>query len=156
MMFKLLNNHPIIRSMSKKIIILLILIVFNYKTNVNSQENSRFFNLGEKNFKKEEYDEAKINFEKNIVRYPKDFKSYLYLSKIYKIKKINDEYEKNLNSTLLLDPKNEDALYMMVSKKLTDGDYDLAKKKFEIFKNSCEKLCEKKTELRNLIKKSKN
>ena len=105
--------------------------------------------------KKKKFDQAKIYFEKNIVRNPKDFRSYLYLSKIYKIKNINDEYEKNLNTTLLLDPKNEEALYMLISKKFNDGDYDLAKKKFEIFKRSCKKLCEKKVELSNLIKKFK-
>jgi len=55
-----------------------------------------------------------------------------------------------------LEPKNEDALYMLVSKKLTDGDYDLAKRKFEIKKKSWKKLCDKKIELSNLIKKSKN
>jgi len=142
--------------MSKKIIFLFILIFFDNNINVNSKENLRFFDQGKKNFEKEKYDQAKLYFEKNLVRNPKDFKSYLYLSKIYKIKKINDEYEKNLNTTLLLEPKNEDALYMLVSKKLTDGDYDLAKKKFEIFKKSCKKLCYKKIELSNLIKKYRN
>jgi len=142
--------------MIKKIIILFILIFFGNNINADSKENLRFFDQGKKNFEKEKYDLAKLYFEKNLVRNPKDFKSYLYLSKIYKIKKINDEYEKNLNTTLLLEPKNEEALYMLVSKKLTDGDYNLAKKKFEIFKKSCKKLCDKKVELSNLIKKSKN
>ena len=36
------------------------------------------------------------------------------------------------------------------------GDELLAKRKFEIFKKSCKKLCDKKIELSNLIKKSKN
>jgi tetratricopeptide (TPR) repeat protein len=142
--------------MSKKFIFLFILIFFDNSFNANSKENLKFFNQGKKHFEKEKYDQAKLYFEKNLVRNPKNFKSYLYLSKIYKIKKIDDEYEKNLNTVLLLEPKNEDALYMLVSKKLTDGDYDLAKKKFEIFKKSCKKLCDKKIELSNLIKKSKN
>jgi len=142
--------------MSKKIIILLILIFFDNNIYANSKESLKLFDQGKKNFENEKYDQAKLYFEKNLVRNPKDFKSYLYLSKIYKIKKINDEYEKNLNTTLLLEPKNEEALYMLVSKKLTDGDYNLAKKKFEIFKKSCKKLCDKKVELSNLIKKSKN
>jgi len=142
--------------MSKKIIILLILIFFDNNIYANSKESLKLFDQGKKNFENEKYDQAKLYFEKNLVRNPKDFKSYLYLSKIYKIKKINDEYEKNLNTTLLLEPKNEDALYMLVSKKLTDGDYDLAKKKFEIFKKSCKKLCYKKIELSNLIKKYRN
>ena len=45
------------------------------------------FNQGKKDFEKEKYDESKINFEKNIVRNPKDFKSYLYLSRFIKLKK---------------------------------------------------------------------
>ena len=102
--------------MSKKIIILFFLTFFYNNIDVNSEENSRFFDLGEKIFEKKKYDQAKIYFEKNIVRNPKDFRSYLYLSKIYKIKNTNDEYEKNLNTTLLLDPKNEEALYMLISK----------------------------------------
>lgn len=142
--------------MNKKIIVLLILIFFNNNIRVKSLEDLKFFNQGKQNFEKEKYDKAKINFEKHIVRDPKDSKSYLYLSKIYKVKKLDDEYEKNLNTTLLLDPKNEEALYMLISKKLKDGDFDLAKKKFEIFKSSCKKLCEKKVELSNLIKKYKN
>ena len=142
--------------MSKKIIFLFILIFFDNNIYANSKESLKLFDQGKKNFENEKYDQAKLYFEKNLVRNPKDFKSYLYLSKIYKIKKINDEYEKNLNTTLLLEPKNEDALYMLVSKKLTDGDYDLAKKKFEIFKKSCKKLCYKKIELSNLIKKYRN
>ena len=141
-MFKLQNNRQITRSMNKKFIIIVILIFVTFSA--NTKENSKYFEKGTK------------NFEKHIVRDPKDSKSYLYLSKIYKVKKLDDEYEKNLNTTLLLDPKNEEALYMLISKKLKDGDFDLAKKKFEIFKSSCKKLCEKKVELSNLIKKYKN
>ena len=154
MMFKLPNNHPIIQSMSKKIIYLI--IIFFVSLNINAQEKTNFFTKGKKNFEKKLYDEAKINFEKNIVREPRDSASYLYLSKIFNIKKQSAEFEKNLNTVLLLDPKNEEALYMLITKKMTDGDYNLAKKKFDIFKQSCKKLCEKKIELNNLIKKSKN
>jgi len=156
MMFKLQNSHQIILSMNKKIILIAILVFFNTNINVNSGENSKFFNQGKKNFEKKKYEESKIDFEKHLVRNPKDLHSYLYLSKIYKFKKENDEYEKNLNTVLLLEPKNEDALYMLVSKKLADGDYKSAKKNFEIFKQSCKKLCEKKNELNNSIKNSKS
>lgn len=156
MMFKLPNSLQIILLMSKKIFALIILVFFNYNVTVKSEESSKFLNQGKKNFEKKKYEEAQIDFEKYIVRYPKDFNGYLYLSKIFKIKKQNDKYEKNLNTVLLLEPKNEEALYMIVLKKLTDGDYDLATKKFETFKQSCKKLCAKKNELNNLIKKSKS
>ena len=152
-MFKLPNSHRIIPSMSKIIVILVISIFIN--ANAKAKENLKFYNEGKINFEKKLYEKAKINFEKNIVRNPKDINSYLYLSKIYKFKKQNDEFEKNLNTVLLLEPKNEEALYMLVTKKLADGDFKLAQKNFEIFKQSCKKLCGKKIELSNLIKKSK-
>lgn len=156
MTFKLPNNHQITLSMIKKVFILIFLVFLNSNTSANSDESFKFLNEGKKNFEKKKYEEAKVNFEKHIVRNPRDLYGYLYLSKIFKFKKQDDQYEKNLNTVLLLEPKNEEALYMLVYKKLSDGDYDLAKKKFETFKQSCKKLCEKKNELNNLIKKLKS
>ena len=104
--------------MSKKIIILFILIFFNNNIDANSKENSRFFDQGKKDFEKGKYHESKINFEKNIVRNPKDFKSYLYLSKIYKIKKINDEYELyNVNSHEYMYFKDETTMIGLIQSK---------------------------------------
>jgi len=57
---------------------------------------------------------------------------------------------------LLLEPKNEEALYYLIIKKINDGDYDLAKKKIEIFSSSCNKMCEKNSELMELINKFKS
>ena len=60
-MFKSPNNHPIIQSMSKKIIYLI--TIFFVSLNINAQEKTNFFTIGKKNFEKKLYDEAKINFE---------------------------------------------------------------------------------------------
>lgn len=152
-MFKSPNNHPIIQSMSKKIIIIILMFI---ALSVNSKEKSKFYEEGVKNFDRKLYEKAIIDFEKNIVRNPKDIRSYLYLSKIYKYKKNNDEFEKNLNTTLLLDPKNEEALYLLISKKISDGDYDIAQKKLQIFNQSCKTLCKKTNELSQSLKKPKN
>ena len=153
-MFKLQNNRQITRSMNKKFIIIVILIFVTFSA--NTKENSKYYEKGIKNFENKLYDIAKSNFEKNIVRNPKHVQSYLYLSKIYKLKKKNDEFEKNLNTALLLEPKNEEALYLFISKKINDGDYEIAQKKLKIFNQSCKTLCDKKFQLNKLVKKSEN
>ena len=106
--------------------------------------------------KKKNIDKAKLNFEKDIVRNRKNIKSYLFLAKIHKEKKNNQEFEKYLKTVLILDPKNEEALYLLIIKKIEDADYDFASEKFEIFSKYCSKLCSKKIEIDRLIKKSKS
>ena len=115
-----------------------------------------YFELGKKSFDLNQLDKSKFYFEKDIVRNSKNAKSYLYLAQIFKTKKQNDEFEKNLNTVLLLEPKNDEALYYFIIKKINDGDYDLAKKKIEIFSSSCNKMCEKNSELMELINKFKS
>ena len=117
---------------------------------------TNYFELGKKSFDLNQLDKSKFYFEKDVVRNTKNIKSYLYLAKIYKIKKQNDEFEKNLNTVLLLEPKNEEALYFLIIKKINDGDYNLAKKKLDIFNSSCKQMCKKKSELMELINKFKS
>ena len=114
-----------------------------------------YFELGKKSFDLNQLDKSKFYLEKDVVRNTKNIKSYLYLAKIYKIKKKNDEFEKNLNTVLLLDPKNEEALYFLIVKKINDGDYNLAKKKLDTFNSYCKQMCKKKIELMELINKFK-
>lgn len=120
------------------------------------EKKNKFFNLGVNQFNKNEIDAAKLNFEKDIVRNTKNINSYLYLAKIYKKKDNQNEFEKNLKTVLLLDPKNEEALYLIIVKKFKDGDYEFAKNHLDIFKNSCVKLCNKNSELNALVNKSKS
>ena len=44
--------------------------------------------------------------------------SYLYLSKIFKNLKNKDLEEQNLNTVILLNPKNEEAIYNLAKLKL--------------------------------------
>ena len=125
-------------------------------TNLLSKENNDYFKRGKENYKKKNIDKAKLNFEKDIVRNRKNIKSYLFLAKIHKEKKNNQEFEKYLKTVLILDPKNEEALYLLIIKKIEDADYDFASEKFEIFSKYCSKLCSKKIEIDRLIKKSKS
>ena len=73
-----------------------------------SKEN--FFNEALKLFKKEKYDDARFLFERNIVFNPKDAKSYLYLAKIYNQEENQRKEEYNLETTLLIEPDNEEAI----------------------------------------------
>ena len=78
------------------------------------------------------------------------------MAKIHKEKENNQEFEKYLKTVLILDPKNEEALYLLITKKIKDADYDFASEKYEIFSKYCSKLCSKKSEIDRLIKKSKS
>jgi len=135
--------------------IIIILVTSFLSLSVFAVENN-YFELGKKKFDLNQLDKSKFYFEKDIVRNTKNSKSYLYLAKIFKIKKQDNEFEKNLNTVLLLEPKNEEALYYLIIKKINDGDYNLAKKKIEIFNSSCKKMCKKNNELMELINKFKS
>lgn len=135
--------------------IIIILVTSFLSLSVFAVENN-YFELGKKKFDLNQLDKSKFYFEKDIVRNTKNSKSYLYLAKIFKIKKQDNEFEKNLNTVLLLEPKNEEALYYLIIKKINDGDYNLAKKKIEIFNSSCKKMCKKNIELMELINKFKS
>ena len=150
---KLRNNRQIILLMNK--IFIAFLLCF-FCTNLLTKENNDYFKKGQENYKKKNIDKAKLNFEKDIVRNRKNIKSYLFLAKIHKEKKNNQEFEKYLKTVLILDPKNEEALYLLIIKKIKDADYDFASEKFEIFSKYCSKLCSKKSEIDRLIKKSKS
>ena len=62
-------------------------------------------------------------FQRNIVFNPKDAKSYLYLAKIYNSEENEREEEKNLNTTLLLEPNNEEAMFMLINIRLKRSNY---------------------------------
>ena len=150
MMFKL-QNSPLITLQMTKIYKYLLVLSFFFTTNL-SAEISSFYKIGEKNFKQKKFDLAKLNFEKDIVRNTKNVKSYLYLAKIHQQKKNVSEFEKNLKTVLLLEPKNEEALYLLIKKKIDDADFDNAKLKINLLKDVCKDFCGKVKELEQLNK----
>ena len=75
---------------------------------------------------------------------PKDYSSYLYLAKIFEEEENQIEVEKNLNTTLLLNPKNEEALYMLMELQLSLSNFSKVKDLNEKFALICSKLCNKK------------
>ena len=118
---------------------LLIFIILT--TNAISKEN--FFNEAKILFDDGRIEESKFLFQRNIVFNPKDSKSYLYLAKIYETEENEAEEEKNINTTLLLEPDNEEAMYMLIDIKLKKSDYEKVKKLRIQFKEICKLLCSK-------------
>ena len=123
-------------------IIKYLIIIFSFSVS-NSFSNENFFNEAKNLFEKGKIKESKFLFQRNIVFNPKDSKSYLYLAKIYESEENEIEEEKNINTTLLLEPNNEEAIYMLIDIKLEKSDISKVKelkKKFEIV---CSTLCSK-------------
>ena len=119
--------------------ILIIFVITSFET--FAKEN--FFNEAKNLFDKGKYEESKFLFQRNIVFNPKDAKSYLYLAKIYETEENEIEKEKNVNTTLLLEPDNEDAMYMLIDLKLKRSDYAKVKELSKKFQTICSSLCNK-------------
>ena len=111
----------------------------------SSLAESTFFEEGKKKYNKKKYEESKFLFQRNIVFNPKDQESYLYLAKIYKLEENKKEEQKNINTVLLLDPKNEEANYLLMEIELKKSNYSKVKELAENFTKICSKLCNKKT-----------
>ena len=127
-----------------KIFILLSFIINFYNTSL-SKEN--FYNEGVKLFNTKKFDEAKFLFERSIVLDPKHSESYLYLAKIYNIKEDQEKEEKNLETTLLIDPNNEEAILMSMKVALDRSNYLKVRDLSEVFNKVCKKLCDKNKDI---------
>ena len=123
----------------------------------NLLANTRFFQEGLNLYKNKKYEEAKFKFEQDIVFNPKNEMSYLYLSKIFKNLDEKILEEQNLNTVILLNPKNEEAIYNLAKLKLGTSDYKKSKELNERLTSLCKKLCDEsqklKVEIENLLKK---
>ena len=96
---------------------------------------------------KKKLPESKFKFEQDIVFNPKSENSYLYLAKIFKERKNDELQEQNLNTVILINPKNEEALYLLTLLNIKKSDYEESDKLIKKFNKVCEKICEKKSEL---------
>ena len=105
--------------------------------------NDDFFEEAKKKFDEKKIEDSKFLFQRNIIFNPKNANSYLYLAKIYKFQENQKEEIKNLNTTLLLEPKNEEAMQMLIEIELEKSNYSKVKELIENFKVICNKLCEK-------------
>jgi Tfp pilus assembly protein PilF len=100
-----------------------------------------FFNEGVKLFEAKKFDDAKFLFERSVVFEPKHANSYLYLAKIYKEKEDDKKEEKNLETTLLIDPANEEAILMLMEIGIKKTNYSKVKELSERFTKVCKNLC---------------
>ena len=122
-------------------LILGIILFLNLNNLVIAKEN--FFNDAKNKFDEKKLEESKFLFQRNIVFNPKDAQSYLYLAKIYNSEENEKEEEKNLKTTLLLEPDNEEAMYMLINIELKKSNYSEVKSLIKDFTIICSKLCEK-------------
>jgi len=128
-----------------KKIFLTFVFVLSYNSIVFAED--KYFNEGLKLFNEEKYEDAKFLFERSIIFDPKASDSYLYLAKIYEVEKDIRKEEKNLDTTLLLEPSNEEALLMSMKIALEKTNYEKVKSLSETFSNVCKKLCSEKDEI---------
>ena len=127
-----------------------VLIVITTSTVASSKEN--FFDEALKKYQNEKYEEAKFIFERNIVYNPKDAKTYLYLAKIYNHQNDQRKEEHNLETALLIDPSNEEALLMSMKIALEKSNYSKVKSLSETFIKVCNKLCSENDQIQESLK----
>ena len=131
--------------------LILIFIFFLFSTLAKANENN-FFNEAKDLFDKKKYEDSKFLFYRNIVYNPKDSESYLYLAKIFKIEDDKRQEEKNIRTTLLLDPKNEEAMYLLIDMELERSNFSEADELSEDFKKICVDMCEKIASIESRLK----
>ena len=124
----------------KYFILLICFLLFN--TIAKTNENN-FFNEAKDLFDKKKYEDSKFLFQRNIVYNPKDSASYLYLAKIFKIEEDQRQEEKNIKTTLLLDQKNEEAMYLLIDIELERSNFSKADELSKDFKKICKEMCNK-------------
>ena len=116
-----------------------------------------YFAEGVNLFNNKKFKEAQFKFEQDIVFNPKSELAYLYLSKIFNKLDNKKLEEQNLNTVMLLNPNNEEAVYNLAQLKLSSSDYNKSKELNNKLSTICKKFCDKnkklKTEIENLSKK---
>ena len=132
-----------------KIITLILFLVFSANI-VSSKEN--FFDEALKMYQDKEYDDARFLLERNIVFNPKDAKSYLYLAKIYNHEENQRKEEYNLDTALLIEPNNEEAILMLMKIALKKSNYSKVRDLSETFVKVCKKLCDENDEIKESLK----
>ena len=137
--------------MSKILKLIFVIILFlSFNTKTFSKEN--FFKKALKLYEKEKYQDARFLFERNIVFNPKDANSYLYLAKIYNHEENQRKEEFNLETALLLEPDNEEAILMMMKIAIEKSNYDKVKNQSDKFSKVCINLCDENQEIKKSLK----
>ena len=115
-------------------------------------KKNNFFDEAKILFEEEKYEESKFLFQRNIVYNPKNAESYLYLAKIFDFEENKVEQEKYINSTLLLEPKNEEAMYLLIDIELKRSNFSKVEELNKNFKKICSNMCEKLALIKSRLK----
>ena len=128
-----------------------LIIFFGLCSSTFAQKNN-FFDEAKMLFDEEKYEESKFLFQRNIVYNPKNAQSYLYLAKIFDFEENKTEQEKYINSTLLLEPKNEEAMYLLIDIELKRSNFSKVEELKKNFKKICLSMCEKLASINSRLK----
>ena len=131
---------------------LILLLTFFLFSIVSKANENNYFNEAKDLFDKEKYKDSKFLFHRNIVYNPKDSESYLYLAKIFKIEEDKRQEEKNIKTTLLLDPQNEEAMFLLINMELDRSNFSKADELSKDFKKICVEMCEKISSIESRLK----
>ena len=132
-------------------IFILIILFFGIAFSSIAEKNN-FFDEAKMLFEEEKYEESKFLFQRNIVYNPKNAESYLYLAKIFDLEENKPEQEKYINSTVLLEPKNEEAMYLLIDIELKRSNFSMVKELKKDFNKICLTMCEKLTSINSRLK----
>ena len=139
--------------MKKNLFLIKILIIYLFLSSGGVTKESNYLAKGIEYFENKEFDKSKIFFERDLVFNPKSEESYLYLAKIFSKDNNDEEQEINLNNVLLINPKNDEAIYMLMLIKIKQSDYNQAKELIDTFSLVCKSFCFKKKEIQEKLKK---
>ena len=131
-------------------IIFIVFIAVLFQTSTFSKES--FFNDALKLYENKKYEDARFLFERNIVFNPKDANSYLYLAKIYNFEEDQRKEEYNLETALLIEPNNEEALLMLMKIALKKSNYKKVNDLLETFVKVCSNLCDENKKIQESLK----
>ena len=134
----------------KKLFVSILLLCIFISTEVYSKEN--FFDEAKNKYDEKKLEDSKFLFQRNIVFNPKDAKSYLYLAKIYNSEENERKEIKYLKTTLLLEPDNEEAMYMLIDVELKKSNFSEVKKLTKNFIIICSSFCDKTKSINERLK----
>ena len=134
----------------KKLFVSILLLCIFISTEVYAKEN--FFDEAKNKYDEKKLEDSKFLFQRNIVFNPKDAKSYLYLAKIYNSEENERKEIKYLKTTLLLEPDNEEAMYMLIDIELKKSNFSEVKKLTKNFTIICSTFCDKTKSINERLK----
>ena len=134
----------------KKLFVSILLLCIFISTEVYAKEN--FFDEAKNKYDEKKLEDSKFLFQRNIVFNPKDAKSYLYLAKIFNSEENERKEIKYLKTTLLLEPDNEEAMYMLIDIELKKSNFSEVKKLTKNFIIICSSFCDKTKSINERLK----